>query len=122
MRELTGSMHSNWLFYTGTYAVSAPLMSEIFVELNDTISSFDIPGGITWSIAFEPLPTVITKYGKLDGGNSLGTQPEDGNSFGRLPIGHFVGGSALSGSFSVPVSASRPFPCVSTKTKEEKSI
>jgi len=93
-------------------------MSEIFVELNDTLSSFDIPGGITWSIAFEPLPTVTTKYGELNGGNSLGTKPEDGNSFGRLPVGHFVHLSAISRSFSVPVSTSRPFPRVSTKKEK----
>lgn len=59
-------------------------MSKIFDELNSTLSSFNIPGGITWSIAFEPLPTILTGYGDLNGGNSLGTHPKDGNAFGML--------------------------------------
>ena len=69
------------MFYTGTYGVSAPLMSKIFDTLNSTLSAFDIPGGIAWSIAFEPLPTAITKHGDFNGGNSLGTEPMDGNGF-----------------------------------------
>ncbi|KAH8816535.1 FAD binding domain protein [Xylogone sp. PMI_703] len=74
----------NWAFFTGTYGVSAPLMSQIFDTLNNTIYPFDIPGNITWSIAFEPLPTVITKFGAEKGGNSLGTDPSDGNAFVML--------------------------------------
>ncbi|RFU26415.1 hypothetical protein B7463_g9924, partial [Scytalidium lignicola] len=71
----------NWAFFTGTYGVSAPLMSKIFDILNNTIYPFQIPENITWSIAFEPLPTVITKFGPEKGGNSLGTSPSDGNAF-----------------------------------------
>jgi hypothetical protein len=71
------------MFYTGTYGVSAALLSRIFSSLNETMYKFDIPGGITWSVAFEPLPTVFTKWGDLKGGNSLGTTPKDGNAFGN---------------------------------------
>ncbi|MCJ1324768.1 hypothetical protein MMC10_001430 [Thelotrema lepadinum] len=71
----------NWLFWTGTYSVSAPLMSQMFDVMNETLYNFNVPEGVTWSIAFEPLPTAITKYGKEKGGNSLGTSPADGNAF-----------------------------------------
>ncbi|MCJ1355858.1 MAG: hypothetical protein MMC33_005850 [Icmadophila ericetorum] len=69
----------NWLFSTGTYEISAPLLGKIFETLNATIYNFDIPEGILWSIAFEPLPTIVTQYGPLKGGNSLGLSPADGN-------------------------------------------
>jgi hypothetical protein len=45
--------------------------------------SVNIPGGVTWSVAFEPLPTLITQYGDMNGGNSQGTWPNDGNAIGR---------------------------------------
>ena len=73
----------NWLFYTGTYGVSATLMSKIFDCLNETLYGFNIGNGVFWSIAFEPLPTVITQWGDLKGGNMLGTSPKDGNAFGK---------------------------------------
>lgn len=70
-------------FFTGTYGVSATLMSTMFDILNNTIYPFDIPENIIWSIAFEPLPSVITSFGDKKGGNSLGTKPSDGNSFSK---------------------------------------
>jgi hypothetical protein len=76
----------NWLFYTGTYGVSATLLSGIFDRLNESLWDFNVDGGIFWSVAFEPLPTVITKYGDLKGGNSLGTEPKDGNAFGKQTL------------------------------------
>lgn len=57
--------------------------------LNATLYDFNIPENITWSIAFEPFPTVLTQYGDLKGGNSLGTEPKDGNAFSE----HFESGS-----------------------------
>ncbi|OCL04578.1 FAD binding domain protein [Glonium stellatum] len=77
----------NWAFFTGTYGVSATLLSRIFDSLNTTIYNFIIPGGISWSVAFEPLPTVITQHGDQNGGNSLGTSPKDGNTFVMLLTG-----------------------------------
>ncbi|KAH6704289.1 FAD binding domain protein [Leptodontidium sp. MPI-SDFR-AT-0119] len=74
----------NWVFCTGTYGVSATLLSKIFDSLNETLYDFNIDKGISWSIAFEPVPTVITQYGDLKGGNSLGTSPKDGNAFVML--------------------------------------
>lgn len=40
-------------------------------------------GGVFWGFAFEPLPTQVTKFGPLKGGNSLGTTPADGNGVGK---------------------------------------
>ncbi|MCJ1405484.1 hypothetical protein MMC11_008712 [Xylographa trunciseda] len=77
----------NWAFLTGTYGVSAPLLSVIFDSLNATMYDFNIPNGILWSVAFEPLPTVIVEYGDLKGGNSLGTSPKDGNAIILLLAG-----------------------------------
>ncbi len=68
----------NWQFWTGTYGVSANLLDKMFDAINTTLYSFDIPEGILWDIAFEPLPTVFTAPGALK--NSLGTSPSDGNS------------------------------------------
>lgn len=75
----------NWLFYTGTYGVSAPLLGKIFDICNTTLYDFNSPGGVVWSIAFEPLPTTVTKYGGFKSGNSLGTSPKDGNAVSKLP-------------------------------------
>ena len=58
----------------------------MFDTINTTVYSVSpqISGGIIWSIALEPLPTVFTQYGPLKAGNSMGTTPEDGNSIGKL--------------------------------------
>ncbi|MCJ1454568.1 hypothetical protein MMC28_004921 [Mycoblastus sanguinarius] len=71
----------NWLFYTATYGVSAALLTKIFDITNETIYStfLSIPGGVFLGLGFEPLPTAITKFGSIKGGNSLGTTPGDGN-------------------------------------------
>ncbi|KAH6667968.1 FAD binding domain protein [Halenospora varia] len=74
----------NWLFFTGTYGLSAGLLSRTFDILNATLFEFDVPGGIFWSFAFEPLPVVVTQYGEENGGNSLGVCPEDGNAYVML--------------------------------------
>jgi len=68
----------NWLFYTGTYGVSAQLLDRIFDIANDTIYNLTVPQGVLWDLAFEPLPTVFLKHSS--GNDSLGTGPEDGNS------------------------------------------
>ncbi|KIY00016.1 uncharacterized protein Z520_04654 [Fonsecaea multimorphosa CBS 102226] len=71
----------NWLFWTGTYAASTSLMSQTFDTLNTSFYNFTVPGGVVWSIAFEPLPTIISSYASAKGGNSLGTSPADGNAY-----------------------------------------
>ncbi|MCJ1317048.1 hypothetical protein MMC15_002369 [Xylographa vitiligo] len=77
----------DWAFLTGTYGVSAHLLTAIFDSLNATMYDFQIPAGILWSLAFEPLPTVTVQHGDLKGGNSLGTSPKDGNAIILLLAG-----------------------------------
>ena len=68
----------NWLFYTGTYGVSTDLLKRMFDICNSTLYDFQIPHGVTWALAFEPLPTSFISVGA--GKNVLGTSPADGNS------------------------------------------
>ena len=79
--DMFQSSTSNSLFYTATYGVSAKLLSKILDISNETLHSnhTQVPGGVLWSFAFEPLPTQVTKFGPSKGGNSLGTTPADGN-------------------------------------------
>ena len=67
----------NWAFATGTYAVSAELIGEMFDAVNKTLFDFNPAEGVVWSLAFEPLPTTFLAPGA--GKNSLGTSPKDGN-------------------------------------------
>lgn len=89
---------SNSLFYTATYGVSAKLLAKIFDISNETFysSNTQVPGGVLWSFAFEPLPTQVTKFGQSKGGNSLGTTPADGNGVGEYPL------FAISARLSIP--------------------
>ncbi|KAI8632446.1 FAD-binding domain-containing protein [Xylariaceae sp. FL1651] len=64
-------------FLTSTYSASPKLLIDLFNTANETISSMQIPAGVTWSVTFEPLPTVFTKQG--EGKNVLGTSEADGN-------------------------------------------
>jgi hypothetical protein len=69
------------MFYTGTYGVSAALMRKMIESWGNILNSMDpIPGLSSWSFAFEPLPTIYTRFGRKNGGNSLGTSPRDGNA------------------------------------------
>jgi FAD/FMN-containing dehydrogenase len=67
----------NWAFFTGTYGVSAELIGSMFDAVNETIFDFNVPEGVLWSLAFEPLPTTFLAPGA--GKNVLGTSPKDGN-------------------------------------------
>ena len=73
------------LFYTATYGVSATLLAKILDISNETFytTHTQVPGGILWSLAFEPLPSRVTSFGASKGGNSLGTTPADGNGVGK---------------------------------------
>ncbi|KAI0123552.1 FAD binding domain protein [Xylariales sp. AK1849] len=64
-------------FHTSTYAASADLLTTIFKAANESLTSLKSPTDISWSIAFEPLPTALVKHGQ--GTNSLGTSTTDGN-------------------------------------------
>lgn len=78
----------NWLFWTGTYTASSELMSGIFTILNETLYDFNVPGGVVWSISFEPLPSLISSISKAKGGNVLGLDPSQGNAFSKFTTDH----------------------------------
>ncbi|UKZ60585.1 uncharacterized protein TrAtP1_001860 [Trichoderma atroviride] len=69
----------NWLFATITFGTSSEAMLGIFNALNQSIHDFNPAGGITWSFAFEPLPSVMLSHSAATGGNVLGLEPKDGN-------------------------------------------
>ncbi|KAF4964243.1 hypothetical protein FSARC_7797 [Fusarium sarcochroum] len=54
----------NWHFATATFKPSFQNMQEMFDTLNNTIYSFSPDGGVTWSIAFEPLVGAMLKNSK----------------------------------------------------------
>lgn len=80
MQALVGR---NWLFATLTFGTSSEAMLGIFNALNQSIYDFNPAGGITWSFAFEPLPSVMLSHSAATGGNVLGLEPKDGNGVGK---------------------------------------
>ncbi|TKA42876.1 hypothetical protein B0A54_07092 [Friedmanniomyces endolithicus] len=72
------------LFVTGTYANSAKMMSEIFNIANSTVQALIPVPGISYSLSFQPEPTIITSKAASRGGNSLGLTAADGNLFNLL--------------------------------------
>ncbi|KAG9255803.1 uncharacterized protein F5Z01DRAFT_558105 [Emericellopsis atlantica] len=54
----------NWLFATVTLKPSAQYMQDMFDMLNNTVSSFNPEGGVTWSVALEPLVAAMLKSPK----------------------------------------------------------
>jgi hypothetical protein len=64
-------------FLTSTYAASPRLLIDLFRAANETLKSMQVPADVSWSMTFEPLPTVFTKKG--EGKNVLGTSKADGN-------------------------------------------
>lgn len=77
-------MDRNWFFATLTFGTSSEAMLSIFNALNGSIYDFNPAGGITWSFAFEPLPSVMLSHSAATGGNVLGQEPKDGNGVSKL--------------------------------------
>lgn len=68
------------IFYTGTYANDLELMTQLANQLNESMQVVNpLPGLINYAMSLEPLPTTITKWGPLSGGNALGVDPSDGD-------------------------------------------
>lgn len=74
----------NWLFATLTFGTSSEAMLGIFNALNASIYDFNPSGGVTWSFAFEPLPSVMLSHSAAMGGNVLGLEPQDGNAVSKF--------------------------------------
>jgi hypothetical protein len=75
---------SNWLFATITFGTSSETLLDIFNTLNGSLYDFNPAGGVTWSFAFEPLPSVMLSHAAATGGNVLGLGPKDGNGFSKF--------------------------------------
>ncbi|KAH9998550.1 FAD binding domain protein [Xylariaceae sp. FL0662B] len=65
-------------FFTSAYVASAELLIKLFHVANQSLHLTETPSDISWTMSFEPLPTVLTQHGASD--NVLGTSPSDGNS------------------------------------------
>ncbi|KAF2716504.1 oxidoreductase FAD-binding protein [Polychaeton citri CBS 116435] len=72
------------LFATGTYKNSAAMMKEIFEVANSTVQEISYVKGLSYSLSFQPEPTIITAQSIAQGGNSLGLTIEDGPIFNVL--------------------------------------
>lgn len=59
-------------------------MLDIFNALNGSLYDFNPAGGVIWSFAFEPLPSVMLSHAAATGGNVLGLEPKDGNGVSKL--------------------------------------
>ena len=64
-------------------------MSELFDILNSTIYSFNPPGGMIWSIAFEPLVGALLTEGSANGNDVLGVTASN-NGFSKFTPGLFL--------------------------------
>lgn len=79
--ELEGasSEGTNEIFFTSTYSVDLDTLTHAYNQWNTSLQSIIGVDGLVWSLTFQPLPTAITKYGPLTGGNSLGLDASAGN-------------------------------------------
>ena len=62
---------------TATFKPSLPLMLEFYDIANEYFTSFNLTGGITWLLTFEPLVAAMVPSSKNNQKNVLGLGPED---------------------------------------------
>lgn len=67
------------LFYTRTYANDLEILTRVWEITNQSAHSIQHVQGLTWALTYQPIPTAITQWGDIKGGNPLGLTPEDGN-------------------------------------------
>jgi hypothetical protein len=85
--ELAGSnpIGSRQLFATGTYGNSKEMMKAIWQFGNETVQPIRTNvAGLRWSLSYQPVPTIMTAKGAQNGGDSLGLDASDGNTFNVL--------------------------------------
>jgi hypothetical protein len=66
-------------FYTATYSNDLETLTHIFDQFNATLQTIMDIDGLVWSLSFQPIVTAITEHGDMNGGNSLGLEPSEGN-------------------------------------------
>lgn len=68
------------IFYTGTYANDLELLTQLAAQLQESMAPVNnAPSLLNYAMSLEPLPTTITKWGAIRGGNALGLDPSDGD-------------------------------------------
>ncbi|KFY50447.1 hypothetical protein V495_00247 [Pseudogymnoascus sp. VKM F-4514 (FW-929)] len=67
------------IFYTATYANDLETITNLFNEANTSLQPVIDVEDLVWSLSLQPLPTQITKWGDINGGNSLGLHESSGN-------------------------------------------
>ena len=73
----------SYLFGTATFANNATLLAQILSIVETTFKT--VHGNYSVSVTFQAVPKSITSKAALNGGNSLGLGPEDGNVICMLP-------------------------------------
>lgn len=76
-------MDSNQIMATVAFKPSLDLMLEFYDLANDYFSSFNLVGGITWLLTFEPLAAAMLPKLRINQDSVLGLGPED-NGFSKF--------------------------------------
>lgn len=68
------------LFLTRTYGIDPVFLKEVFEIANTTLQTFANASGLVYTLAYEPLPSVITSHGAANASspNAFGLDPDDG--------------------------------------------
>jgi len=69
----------NDFFYVAMYSNDLPTLTEVFNEFNAALQTIILVPGLSYSLSLQPIPTVITEHGDMNGGNVLGLEPSEGN-------------------------------------------
>ncbi|KFY44782.1 hypothetical protein V494_01307 [Pseudogymnoascus sp. VKM F-4513 (FW-928)] len=67
------------IMYTATYANDLETITNLFQQANSSLTPVIDVEDLVWSLSLQPLPTQITKWGDIKGGNSLGLHESSGN-------------------------------------------
>ena len=57
------------------------MLERIFTFSNATMHHIQLNGTLSCSLVYQPLPNIWMEYAAKNGGNSLGTTPQQGNAF-----------------------------------------
>jgi hypothetical protein len=82
--EGTSPYRRGQIMYTQTYANDLETITYLYNQANTSLQPVADVEGLVWSLSLQPLPTQITKWGDLKGGNSLGLHESSGNLVRKL--------------------------------------
>lgn len=72
------------VMYTATYANDLETITNLLQQANSSLTPVADVEGLVWSLSLQSVPTQITKWGDIKGGNSLGLHESSGNLVCRL--------------------------------------